>query len=303
MTHTGDLDDNTGWPKSTASQFVEVSGSACHVQQVGCGPDLVLIHGTAASTHSWAGVASQLQSHFRLTAFDLPGHGASEPIRGNEMSLDGLAGRVAALLASLGIVPHCIVGHSAGAAIALRLVFDRAVRPHAIVSINGALMPFRGLSAIFMPPAARLLAAFPQLTRFIGTRAQQPGAIEQMLSRMGSRPPATSIAHYRSLLTRPRHVQAAIDMMAMWDLEPLKRQLPGLFVPIDLIACSEDSAVAPEEAWAVARLTPSAKVHYLRHLGHLAHEERPDILADLVLSIWNRHTGEGGQASALGHAP
>ncbi len=35
MVHAGNLDDHTGWPQSTASQFVEVSGAACHVQQLG----------------------------------------------------------------------------------------------------------------------------------------------------------------------------------------------------------------------------------------------------------------------------
>ena len=205
------------------------------------------------------------------------------------MTLDGLARRVGDLIGRLGIVPRCILGHSAGAAIALRLAFDRAARPQSLISINGALMPFRGLSALLLPPAARLLAAIPPLAQMIGHRAQQPGAIERMLGRMGSKPPAASIEHYRSLLWRKRHVQAAIDMMAMWNLEPLVRQLPGLRVPLDLIACGHDLAVPPEEAWTVADMTPLAQVHYLRQLGHLGHEERPDLIADLVLSIWRRH--------------
>jgi magnesium chelatase accessory protein len=238
-----------------------------------------------------------------MTAFDLPGHGESEPIAPADMTLPGLASRAAQLLGRMDIKPRIVVGHSAGAAIALQLVLDGAFKPQVIVSINGALLPFRGLQAVLFPLGARLLASCPPLLQMIGQRTRQPAAVERMLDRVGGRVPPASVARYRSLLVREGHIQAAVHMMARWKLDALYEALPGLQTPLALVACGEDRAVPPDEAWRVADMTPSATVHYLRGLGHLAHEEAPDVISDLVLTIWRTFSGSADLNSGHNSRP
>ena len=48
--------DGRDWPNRTASRFVSAAGIVWHVQVAGEGPALLLLHGTGAATHSWAGV-------------------------------------------------------------------------------------------------------------------------------------------------------------------------------------------------------------------------------------------------------
>ena len=60
--------------------------------------------------------------------------------------------------------------------------------------------------------------------------------------------------------------------------------LPRLAVPLHLVVASEDRAVQPEHGLKVRDLVPGATVTYLRGVGHLAHEERPREIADLILS-------------------
>jgi len=88
-------------------------------QQMGEGPDLVLVHGLAASRAFWfLHYAVPLSRYFRITLFDLRGHGYSGvPASGYDavtMSRD-----LAALLDHLDISSCALVGHSYGGGVAL----------------------------------------------------------------------------------------------------------------------------------------------------------------------------------------
>lgn len=74
--------DGADWPNRAASRFVTASGLTWHVQAMGApeAPVLLLLHGTGAATHSWAGLAPLLAARFRVIAPDLPGHGFTDPL-------------------------------------------------------------------------------------------------------------------------------------------------------------------------------------------------------------------------------
>jgi magnesium chelatase accessory protein len=80
-------------------------------------------------------------------------------------------------------------------------------------------------------------------------------------------------------------VAGAFGMMANWDLRPLERDLPGLRTPLVLVAGRNDRTIAPAEARRVRALLPAADLVYLRGLGHLAHEERPEEVAEMVARL------------------
>ena len=86
----------------------------------------------------------------------------------------------------------------------------------------------------------------------------------------------------------PVHVAAALGMMARWDLDGLARDLPRLPVPLTLVTASGDRAVPPGTAAAVQALLPSAEIRTLRGVGHLAHEERPALVADVLMDVARR---------------
>ena len=48
------------WPNREASRFLRAEGIEWHVQIAGSGPDLLLLHGAGAATHSWAGLLARL---------------------------------------------------------------------------------------------------------------------------------------------------------------------------------------------------------------------------------------------------
>lgn len=276
--------DGADWPNRDASRFVAAAGLRWHVQMLGVGPALLLLHGTGAATHSWAGLAPLLAKHFALIAPDLPGHGFTQMPSWSRMSLPRIAAALADLLGTLRVAPEIVVGHSAGAAILARMALDGAIAPKGIVSLNGALLPLHGLAGLLFSPAAKLLSFNPLVPRLFAWRASDETAVRRLIASTGSTLDARGIARYGRLLRSPQHVTGALAMMANWDLRPLQRDLPRLKPPLVLVAAGNDRTLPPAEARRVRALLPSAELIDLPSLGHLAHEERPDVVADLVFA-------------------
>ncbi|HEY6134640.1 MAG TPA: alpha/beta fold hydrolase BchO [Rubrivivax sp.] len=276
------------WPQRDCSSFVVADGIRWHVQQRGPAQPgalvWVLIHGTGAATHSWRGLMPLLSRQHRVLAMDLPGHGFTDMPRAWPLSLPRMARAVAVLLSSLGVHADVIVGHSAGAAIAVRMAIDGLVRPARIVSLNGALLPLGGLAGQIFSPMAKLLSAHPVVPKLFAWRAADRRVVERLIGSTGSSIDAEGLALYARLVANPGHAAGALAMMANWALVPLQRDLPKLHLPLHLVVGGNDRTVPPGQAGGVGRLVPGAWQSTLPGLGHLAHEERPDLVAPLVLA-------------------
>jgi magnesium chelatase accessory protein len=270
------------WPHREASQFVASGGLRWHVQRMGKGPPLLLIHGTGAASHSWRGLMPILARHYDVIAPDLPGHGFTQIPAGHVLSLPEMASDLAGLLAVLKVSPEIVVGHSAGAAILAQMCVAGQIAPKLLVSLNGAFLPYGGPAANFFSPLAKMLVANPLVPRLFAWQASAPGAVERLIGNTGSRIEPAGISLYRQLVCSPSHVAAALRMMANWQLEPLLKALPGLKPLLVLVAADNDVAVPPSVARRVRERHPGAIVENLHGLGHLAHEEKPQLIADLI---------------------
>lgn len=276
--------DGIDWPNRKSSHFVHASELRWHYQRMGSGPVLLLLHGTGASTHSWRDVIPVLARHFSVVAPDLPGHGFTSTPRDRKLTLPVMAHTVESLLSMLGVEPAIVVGHSAGAAIAARMCLDEKITPRALVSLNGALLPLHGLAGMLFPPAARLLAANPLTPHLFAWRATDRKSVERLIDSTGSRIDAIGISLYHRLIRNHRHVAGVLAMMANWDLRALERDLPLLRPELTLVVGDRDQTVRPAESARVASLLPGARQICLPGLGHLAHEEKPQKVADIVLA-------------------
>lgn len=277
--------DGADWPLRDASRFVAASGIRWHVQMLGDGPPMLLLHGTGASTHSWRDIAPRLAERWRVVMPDLPGHGFTGRGSTRATTLPGMAEALGALLAALDVRPVGAVGHSAGAAIAVRMALDGHLPDaRALVSLNGAFVPFEGVMRV-LSPVARLLAATPLAARVTARRAEDGRAVDRLLASTGSRLDPAGRALYARLVRSPGHVAGALAMMAGWDLERLWRDLPRLAVPLRLAVGDRDGTVPPESSERAAARVPGAGIERLAGLGHLMHEEAPERLAMLVETL------------------
>ena len=277
--------EGADWTHREASRFVEASGLTWHVQTFGdaSAPALLLLHGTGAATHSWRGLAPLLAQDFFVVAPDMPGHGFTDPLPSNRLSLPGMAAAVGDLLSTLELAPEVVVGHSAGAALLVRLCLD-GLAPRHLVALNGALTPFPGLASVLFPSLARMLFLNSVTPKIFAWTADRP-AVERLIRGTGSRLDAQGLDLYRRLFRCPGHVAGALGMMANWDLAALDRAIPRLTVPTTLVVGGDDRAISPDTAFALQKRLPRARVELLRNLGHLAHEEAPDAVARIIRQL------------------
>ena len=182
-----------------------------------------------------------------------------------------------------------VIGHSAGAAIGARMCLDEMISPKLLVSINGALLPLGGLAGQVFSPAAKLMAALPFVPTLFSWQASSPTVLQKLIDSTGSTLDAEGTALYGQLVRNPGHAAGALGMMANWDLPQLERDLPKLRTRLTLIVGSNDQTVTPRQAarlaarWPTSSATERLGLTTLPGLGHLAHEERPDLVASLVL--------------------
>jgi magnesium chelatase accessory protein len=273
--------DGADWPNREASRFVTAAGLTWHVQVMGQGPALLLLHGTGASTHSWRDVMPRLAVHFTVIAPDLPGHAFTNPAGKQSLSLPGMAAAVALLLLELKLDPVRAAGHSAGAAILVRMAVERLFAPADIVSFNGAFFPVSGVAGQFFSPLAKAVAGASLLQRMFARMADKK-AVDRLLRDTGSVISEEGVLLYQRLFSNEGHVAGTLGMMAAWDLHWVSQDLRNLGAPLYLVRALKDRTIQPADAVKAAKLTPKGIIIDMPGLGHLAHEEDPAAAAAII---------------------
>lgn len=98
----------------------------------GAGPDLILLHGWGLSGAAWTGVVEQLEKSFRLTLVDLPGHGRSSWVDGQDYSIEYVTAQV------LDVMPAnaACLGWSMGGLIALHAALAQPQRINRLLLLS-----------------------------------------------------------------------------------------------------------------------------------------------------------------------
>jgi len=126
-----------------------IRGIETHYQVRGEGPDVVLIHGLSSSLASWYNgtMPSLVEAGFRVTVYDLRGHGLSELTPNGYSSLE-MAEDLKALLDALGIDQVLLAGHSFGGAIAMHFALLNPGRARGVTLLDSGMACLRYLRVI-----------------------------------------------------------------------------------------------------------------------------------------------------------
>ena len=276
----------TSWPNAELSRRVQRPVHRWHVQEAGQGKTVMLLHGAGGSTHNYRDIIPALATRFHVVALDLPGHGFTQLGARHRSGLEQTAQDIADLCVQEGWAPDVIVGHSAGAAVALRLAqndLSPRGQPPLVIGINAALAEFEGLAGAVFPVMAKALAAVPFTASLFSGASNNPARIQALIRSTGSELDAMGMELYRRLVADRNHVDGTLLMMAQWKLPPLLNALPGHAAPVRFVVGEKDGTVPPVVSLTAAQRMPDATVTNLPGLGHLAHEERPAEMAGLIL--------------------
>ncbi len=272
------------WPLAEHSQFLNAGGIRWHVQRLGQGPVMLLLHGTGSGSFSWRGLMPLLAQHFTVVAPDLPGHAFTSRGPEGALSLPGMSEGLRALMLQMDLSPEVIVGHSAGAAIAAHMALQHSRMAHCtLIGLNPAWLPLPGVASWLFGPAAKLAAINPLSAWATAKMAARPGAIAQWVARTGSTLDAQGLDLYTRVLSDAGHVHGVLSMMAAWRIKPLAARLHELQALVCMAIGTQDQTVPPALAKQAWGLMPQARIWMQPGLGHLAHEEDPVGTATQIL--------------------
>lgn len=247
---------------------------------VGEGPPLLLVNGYAATGEDWDPTfLGALAESFQMLCPDNRGVGGSE-LGGGELTIDGMAADLEALLDSRGIARLPVVGWSMGGFVAQRLAVRAPERVAALALL--ATDPGAPDSTDADPEVwARLTdhtgSDREQASRLISLLFPPPLAAE--IDRDFGEIVAAARAGLASETLRAQ--EAAMDA---WHRDPPPRaEAPG--IPVLVAHGKEDQVIPPANAQALASRWPGSRVELFEGCGHALMAQEPQQLAALIRNL------------------
>ena len=260
--------------KGTEQQVI-VDSLEIHVEVVGEGRPLVLIHGLGLSAALWSRVRDSFGPGYQLVLFDLRGAGATRELRREDLSLERWANDLGALLSALGIWRPVLLGHSLGASVALKYALERPDDVRALVLI--------GADPNLSNLAPRMLAAVERIEA-MGIEAwveecwsQNPPFSAASLARDPS-----MLEEYRTLLLDNDAADYVRQCRAIACAENLADRLGQVFQPALVLVGGSDDRTLPEHSRRLATELEDARVIELPDVGHTLPLEAPEETATAV---------------------
>lgn len=279
------------WPAGFERTYVPTSLGRLHVVSAGAGPALVLLASAGRSSRMYRGLMERLAPRFRVTAFDTPGFGNSDPLA-QGTTIEALAGAFLEAMTALGHDRFTLyglhTGNKIGTAMAMMAPgrFERLVlvgQSHSLIpdqaARNGTIGDLVADKLATPTGAAADAAAWAAVYRTFAEEWWSPDVTDA-----GFAAEARRVAHAKVLdALQSAGTPALYAANFAYDLA---RDLARLTVPTLLIEVAtphEDAAIGRQAA-AVLALVPHATVATIEEPAGetLTLEHRADDLAAVV---------------------
>jgi 3-oxoadipate enol-lactonase len=260
-------------------------------EQVGQGPDVLLIGGGGDTVESWQFQLDGLADRYRLTAFDNRGAGRTA-MPGGSVSVEMMADDAAQVLRALGTPSAHVAGFSGGSIIAqeLALRHSQLVRSLVLQSTWPVMDPYLRSWLLFVrwlvefaPSERAFLEGF--FLDIYTARAHNDGTVAQFIEEVLAFP------HKQSTEDLQHYLDAFLD-------HDTTDRLPEITAPTLVLAGGRDSTARPELCRAVAELIPDARFEIMEEEAHQPFQEIPDEWNARVDAFWREvETLRGRQPS------
>jgi 3-oxoadipate enol-lactonase len=262
---------------------VAANGLQIYTEQVGEGPDVLLIGGLGDTVESWELQLDGLADRYRLTAFDNRGAGRT-PAADGPVSVELMADDAAGVLRALGIGSAHVAGFSGGSVIAQELALRHPELVRSLVLQSTWSKPDPSLRS-WGRFVSWLIEAAPSERAFLQAffldiytaRAHNDGTVEQIIESVLEFP------HKQS----PEDLQRFLDAFMAHDTTG---RLGEISAPTLVLAGGRDPSSRPELGRTVADLIPGAVFEVMADEAHQPFQEVPEEWNDRVESFWREVT-------------
>ena len=258
------------------SEFITIDGMQVHYRDEGIGFPIVLLHGTAASLHTWDAWTEQLIKNYRVIRLDLPAFGLTGPNKNADYSIESYTRFLAQFLEKIKVDKFYLAGNSLGGNIAWNYAAEHPDKVAKLILIDASGLPTnKPQPAIFkMAKTPILNSLFLYLTPQFIIRKN----IEQVY---GNKLKVTDslITRYHKMSLRTGNRKAFIDR-AKIDFNLNKKsnlaKLKSVKSPTLLIWGAKDTWIPLENGKRMDSLLPNSKLVILKNSGHVPMEENPE---------------------------
>ena len=263
---------------SAESRFADLPGGLhVHYRDQGDAhaPAVVLIHGFAASLHTWEPWVARLAPRYRIVSLDLPAHGLTRAPPTWRLSLRSDAEVVDGLTARLGLSHFVIVGNSMGGGVAWTYALAHPQKVRALVLVDSVGAATKGERPRGSPIVFKIMSS-PLGRAFLRRADLRPMAAQGLRSAYVDRRLVTPalIDRYVDLSRAPGHRD--IILASGRDAPPPPSALAAIHAPT-LVMHGEDDRVIPLSAGrALAASIPGARLITYPGAGHVPMEQIPD---------------------------
>ena len=248
-----------------------------YTQTGGNGPDLVLIHGWGLHAGVWDEFAPLLETDFRVTRIDLPGHGRSD--WQGEISLDDMVDAV------LAATPETAVwlGWSLGGLVATGAALKMPAKVAALVTIATTPCFIRkpGWESAMLPDMLEVFADelekdyVQTLSRFLALQVRGSDNASSVLRSLR----AKLLAHGEP---DTAGLRVGLEILRSTDL---RGSVAVIDCPTLLIMGERDTLVPINAGHAACELFPDAQLQVIEGAGHAPFIARPELVAECVRSF------------------
>lgn len=239
-----------------------------HVERVGSGPPLVLVHGFTQTGRSWGPLATALAEDHEVVLVDAPGHGGSAEVRADLVTGADLLVQAAG--------PGTYVGYSMGARLCLHAALAHPDAVRALVLLGG--------TAGLEDPADR--AARVAQDRATSARIAEEG-LAAFLDGWLAQPMFAGVPRARADVEDRRRntiagLRSSLELAGTGAQEPLWDRLPELSMPVLVLAGADDAKFSALGRRMADAIGANATFRTIEGAGHAAHLEQPDAFLQVV---------------------
>jgi 3-oxoadipate enol-lactonase len=272
--------------RTRMGQHVRAGDLDIWIEQVGQGPNVLLIGGLGDTVESWQFQLDALADRYRLTAFDNRGAGRTAMPEGS-ISAKTMADDAAVVLQALGIGSAHVAGFSMGSAIAQELALRHPELVRSLVLTSTYARPdalwrsqlnfWRWLPEV-APSDRAFFEAF--LTWVYTPRAHADGSVGQIVEE------ALAFPHQQSV----EAFQAQVDVCIAHDTAD---RLAEIAAPTLILSGELDIILPPRFGRAVAVEIPNARFEVMSGEAHQPFQEVPDEWNARVDAFWREVEAQG----------
>ncbi len=258
------------------SQLLALQGMAVHIRDVGPRDDpvpIVLLHGTAASLHTWDGWAAALAGQRRVITVDLPGFGLTGPEPKGDYRIERYVQFVVGLLDTLGVKRCVLGGNSLGGEIAWNAALAAPDRVERLILVDAVGYPLD----FFDLPLGFQIALIPGLDRLTEIVLPRPLVAASVRGVYGdaSRVTGDIVDRYYELALRAGNRRALAQRLRQADNADRGARIRAIAQPTLILWGVRDRLIPPAHGERFARDIPRSQLVRFADLGHVPQEEDP----------------------------